>query len=245
MEDPVARSEQLLRAVRTDEPTDAIETALSRLDPDELAGTLDSDGPRLAFWVNVYNAAVQRALAEDPGQYESRRQFFGKPLITVAGEQLSLDGIEHGILRRSYSKYTLGYVRSPFRDAFVDQQAVSQRDPRIHFALNCGAQSCPPVAAYTREGIDDQLDWTAGGYLDRTVEYDSGAGRATVPRVMLWFRGDFGGKGGIYEFLRTYDQLPPDASPSLSYHDWDWSLRLGKYADLERDEAPRASATHE
>jgi len=57
---------------------------------------------------------------------------------------------------------------------------------------------------------------------------------------MLWFRGDFGGKGGIYEFLRAYDQLPPDASPSLSYHDWDWSLRLGKYADLERDEAPRA-----
>jgi len=235
MTDPVAQSEQLLRAVRTGEPTDDIEGALAALDPDELAATLDGDEPRLAFWVNVYNAAVQRALAADPEQYESRRQFFGKPLITVAGESLSLDGIEHGILRRSYSKYTLGYVRSPFRDGFHDQQAVSERDPRIHFALNCGAESCPPVAAYTRDGVDEQLDLAAGGYLDRTVEYERAAGRVTVPRVMLWFRGDFGGTDGIYAFLRRYDQLPGAVRPSLSYHDWDWSLRLGKYADLEEE----------
>jgi len=239
MNDPVAQSEQLLRAVRNDEPTDGIDRALAQLGPAELATALDGDDPRLAFWVNVYNATVQRALAENPDQYESRRQFFGKPLVTVAGEPLSLDDVEHGILRRSYSKYTLGYVRSPFRDGFAEQQAVSERDPRIHFALNCGAESCPPVAAYTRDGIGDQLDWAAGGYLDRTVEYDPAAGRVTVPRVMLWFRGDFGGKDGIYEFLRGYDQLPPDARPSLSYHDWDWSLRLGKYADLERGESPR------
>ena len=277
MDDPVALSDQFLRAVRRDEPTDTarrdsgqcqdspsavswpeqrelgrhglresrlavegIEGDLAALAPDGLAAALDGDGLRLAFWVNVYNAAVQRALDENPDQYEDRRTFFGKPLVTVAGESLSLDGIEHGILRRSYSRYTLGYVRSPFRDAFHDQQAVSERDPRVHFALNCGAESCPPVAAYSRDRVDDQLDLTTGGYLERTVEYDRAAGRVTVPRVMLWFRGDFGGKDGIYDFLRRYDQLPAGVRPSLSYHDWDWSLRLGKYADLEREESPQS-----
>jgi len=228
---PVAHSEQLLRAVRHGDPTDGIEAELSALDPGELAAALDSDGARLAFWVNVYNAAAQRALAENPQQYESRRTFFDAPLVTVAGEALSLDDIEHGILRRSYHKLTLGYVRNPFRDDFVDQQAVAERDPRIHFALNCGAESCPPVAAYSRDGIDRQLDMATAGYLDRTVGYDPVADRATVPRVMLWFRGDFGGKSGICAFLREHGQLPPDASPSLSYDDWDWSLRPGNYAE--------------
>jgi len=239
MEDPVAQSEQLLRAVRRREPTDAVERELAQPDPAELAAALRGDHLRLAFWVNVYNAVVQRALAENPDQYESRRQFFGKPLVTVASESLSLDGIERGILRRSYSKYTLGYIRSPFRDDFAEQQAVSERDPRIHFALNCGAKSCPPIAAYSPDRIDSQLELAAGGYLERTVEYDPAAGRVTVPRVMLWFRGDFGGKSGIYEFLREYDQLPSGARPSISYHDWDWSLRLGKYADLECEEPLR------
>jgi hypothetical protein len=228
---PAALSERLLRAVRTDEPTDELEAELSALDPETLAGALDSDGARLAFWVNLYNAAAQRALAENPDQYDNRRAFFKTPLLTVAGEPLSLDEIEHDILRRSYHKLTLGYVRSPFRDEFLDRQAVSERDPRIQFALNCGAESCPPIVAYTPDGIDEQLDWATEAYLDRTVEYDPEAGRVTVPRVMLWFRGDFGGKRGIYEFLHEYDQLPSGATPSVSYHDWDWSLRPGNYAE--------------
>jgi hypothetical protein len=235
-DDPVALSEAFLLAVRRGEPTVELAADLAALDDDGLAAALSTDRARLAFWVNVYNAVTQRALADDPSQYESRRAFFSAELVAVAGRPLSLDDIEHGILRRSYHKYGLGYLRvpRPFRSGFADRHAPSERDPRIHFALNCGAESCPPIAAYSRDRIDEQLDRATGGYLEQHVDYDPAAGEALVPRVLLWFRGDFGGKRGIYDFLRRYDQLPHDATPSLSYREWDWTFDPAAYADEER-----------
>lgn len=233
-DDPVACSEQFLLAVRKEEPTDEFERQLAAYDSDELAGKLDTDAARLAFWINSYNAATQRALADNPDQYDNRREFFSSPVITIAGRKLSLDDIEHAILRRSYSKFTLGYVRSPFRSSFAKRHELSEREPRIHFVLNCGAESCPPIAAYSCDRIDDQLDWATEGYLGQHVAYDSEAGTVRVPRVMLWFRGDWGRKRDILDFLRQYDQIPADASPSLSYSDWSWSFTPGKYTETER-----------
>jgi len=245
MDQPGDTAEAFLRAVRYDEPTEEFERQLAAIDPDTLAARLDSDAERLTFWVNVYNAVVQRALAENPDQYENKREFFDTKLVTVAGRELSPDDIEHEILRRSYHPYSLGYVRKPFRNEFFGQQSVSERDPRIHFALNCGAESCPPIAAYSRDRIDEQLDWATEGYLDNTVSYEPdsgllGRGRVVVPRVMLWYRGDFGGKDGILDFLRRYDKIPADARPRLSHRDWDWSLRRGKFT--EREEPPDVNA---
>jgi hypothetical protein len=247
MDQPGDTAEAFLRAVRYDEPTEEFERQLAAIDPDTLAARLDSDDARLTFWVNVYNAIIQRALAANPDRYENKREFFDTKLVTVAGRELSPDDIEHEILRRSYHPYSLGYVRNPFSDEFFVQQSVSERDPRIHFALNCGAESCPPIAAYSQAQIDEQLDWATEGYLDNTVSYDPdggllGRGRVVVPRVMLWYRGDFGGKAGILDFLRQYDQIPADARPRLSHHDWDWSLRRGKFADTE-EEPPEAQAS--
>lgn len=229
-EDPVAVSAQFLRAIRYDDPTADYEETLAGYDSGTLADRLDTDGARIAFWCNLYNGATQQLLEERAETYEKRRKFFALPAITVAGKTLSLDDIEHSLLRRSYTKLTLGYIRKPFRGTFVTTHEVSARDPRIHFVLNCGAESCPPIAAYTRDGIDDQLDLATAGYLENTVEYDAAADSVVLPRVMLWFRADFGGKSGILEFLREYDQIPEDASPSFSYHDWDWSLTPAKFA---------------
>jgi hypothetical protein len=241
--DPVEQSAAFLRGVRRGESTDEVTEALADLESEALAAALDTDGSRVAFWTNIYNAATQRALADDPGQYESRRAFFSTPLVTVAGRTLSLDEIEHGILRRSHSVLTLGYLRTPgpFRDGYIDTHAPDERDPRIHFALNCGADSCPPVAAYTREELDSQLDLATRGYLDQHVEYDRdargrfgglrGGGRALVPRVMLWFRGDFGGRHGVVEMLRRHEQIPPETDPRLAYREWDWSFDPADYAE--------------
>jgi len=234
--DPVTLAEEFLLAIRYDEPIDSYVDELAALDSDALAAALDSDDKRLAFWINLYNAATQRALADDRSQYENRRTFFTNPLLTVAGRELSLDDIEHRILRRSYSKFTLGYLRSPFRGEFFERHELAARDPRIHFAVNCGAESCPPIAAYTAGDIDRQLDWATEGYLDAHVEYDPEAGRAIVPRLLLWFRGDFGRKRDIVDFLVRYEQLPPGANPRLSYRDWDWSLNPEKFAEQERTE---------
>ncbi|MFB6175657.1 MAG: DUF547 domain-containing protein, partial [Halobaculum sp.] len=80
--------------------------------------------------------------------------------------------------------------------------------------LNCGAASCPPIRAYDPETVDEQLDLATRGYLESTVEYDPERDRARVPRVFLWFYGDFGGHSGTRSFLREYDVVPEDASPS-------------------------------
>lgn len=195
--------------------------------------------------MNIYNATTQRALADNPAQYDSRRKFFNTPLITIAGRELSLNDIEHRILRRGYSMFTLGYLRrpAPLRDAFSARHAPATRDPRVHFALNCGAESCPPIAAYTREEIDEQLALATQGYLDQHVEFHPDArgrfaglgtaGVVRVPRVMLWFRGDFGGRSGILRFLRRYDCLPAGVNPRISYHEWDWAFDPANYADEE------------
>lgn len=232
-EDPVELSAEFLLAVRREEPRAAVVDDLAALDEAELLSALDTDAARLAFWINLYNAVTQHVLARDPQRYGNSREFFSAPLLTVAGTALSLDDIEHGILRRSYSKFALGYLRSPFRAAFCERHELAARDPRLHFALNCGAESCPPIAAYTADRIDEQLDWAAEGYLERTVEYDPAAGTARVPRVMLWFRGDWGRKRDILAFLVEHGQLPPGAKPRFSYRDWDWSLRREKYATTE------------
>ena len=231
--DPVELPGEFLLAVRRGEPRSALIDRIASLDERDLLDALDDDSARLTFWINLYNAVTQHELETEPDRYESSRDFFSAPLVTVAGEDLSLDDIEHRIMRRSFSKFALGYLRSPFRSEFCTRHELDSRDPRIHFALNCGAETCPPIAAYTVGEIDDQLDWATEGYLAETVEYDPHAGRVRVPRVMLWFRGDFGRKRDILAFLERYGQLPPGASPRLSYREWDWSMNRGQYADAD------------
>ena len=234
-DDPLALAADLLRAVRYDDPTTAHERALRDLDPAALARALDTDDRRRAFWLNVYNASVQLLLAAAPEQYEDRRRFFAAPVVAVAGHDLSLDDVEHGVLRRSMHSLGLGYL--PRRaDEFERTHRVDARDPRVHFALNCGAESCPPILAYDHERIDDQLDLATAGYLEREVDYDADAGVARVPRLLLWYRGDFGGRSGIRSMLREHGVVPADASPRLRYHAYDWSLARGRFAAPERDD---------
>jgi hypothetical protein len=230
--EPVTISHDLLRAVRTGGETAGLVERLATLDEDRLAAATADDGAATAFWTNVYNAVTQLELERNPDKYD-RTSFFGRKLVTVAGHDLSLDDIEHGILRRGYFKYGLGYVPNPFQRGFTRRMRITQRDWRVHFALNCGAASCPPIAAYTTANIDDELDLATESYLSQEVSSDPEAGRVEVPRLFLWYRGDFGGKSGILTILREFDCIPADASPKLSYSEYDWELALGQYRDRE------------
>ena len=227
----VADSQRFLRAVRTSddrEPTlGGVRDRIAEASP----AVLDALGPdeRLAFSLNVYNAATGTALLADPDRFESRRRFFSEPLVTVAGEDLSLDAIEHGILRGSRWKYGLGYVPNPFASTFVRRHRVTEPDFRIHFALNCGATSCPAVAAYDAETVDAELDTATENYLrSETVVED---GTARVPRLLLWYRGDFGGGSGIRRILREYGVVDPDEVSRIRYREYDWSLALDAFRD--------------
>jgi hypothetical protein len=236
---PLETAAAFLLAVRHGDDPAPYRKRLENVEIDRLAGALSSRTATTAFWLDVYNAVAQEALREDPSLFEPRfgivRPIFRRSLVTVAGHSLSLDDVEHGLLRRSKLGWGLGYLPRPFPDAFERRFRVASVDPRIHFALNCGAASCPPIAVYTAADLDDQLDLATESYLETDASYDPDADVVRAPRLMLWYRGDFGGRRGIREFLRRYDVVPDDRTPRVRYRSYDWSLDLEAFR--ERREA--------
>ena len=131
----------------------------------------------------------------------------GRSLITVEGEPLSLDDIEHRILRPIW------------------------RDPRIHYAVNCASVGCPNLQAKPFEAadLDRMLDMAAIDFVNspRGVRLD--ARRLRVSSIYVWFEEDFGGDdAGVIRHLMAY------ATPGLAMrlqrldeiagHGYDWSL---------------------
>ncbi|MFB6111304.1 MAG: DUF547 domain-containing protein [Halobacteriaceae archaeon] len=224
---PLGESQRLLRAVKQDAGTASAWESIENWERTELA-RLPAEARR-ATWLNVYNAAAQDLLRGNPDRLEgtiSRTLFFARETVTVAGHAVSLNDIEHGFLRGRTS-WGLGYVPRLLAGRFERAVRVPL-DPRIHFALNCGAASCPPIAAYST-AVDSELDLATRSYLDNHVSYDPDTGRVVVPRIFRWYRGDFGGTTGIREFLRRQEAIPSDAEPTLTYNEYDWSPDVGHF----------------
>lgn len=206
-------------------------TLLATTTPEDLASSLISDSQRMVFWINVYNSFILILLRENPELYDNRKAFFTDPRFTVAGAKMSFDDIEHGILRRSKIKYSLGYVNKPLVSGFEKMMRVKEVDWRLHMALNCGAASCPPIEIYTLENLDAQLEKRAKLYLTQTTEFDLEKNQATVTALMQMFRGDFGGPDGVRKILQSFEIIPPLSRPAISYHQYDWELALENFVE--------------
>lgn len=211
-----------------DKLADEVYAKLGQLDGDALEKELDNDDKILAFWINIYNTSVQYILKKNPSKFDDRGAFFKAKQIFVAGEMLSFDIIEHGILRKSKSKLSLGYFGKINVSKFERQFRIKRVDPRIHYALNCGARSCPPISVYNAYKIDQQLDASVKAYLQ---EYCAVREKTlNVPVLFSWFRADFGGKRGIKKFLINYDIIQKeDRKKDLKFLDYDWTLALDPY----------------
>jgi hypothetical protein len=210
--------EYLLATRRGADEALALERQLAQLDRSELPRALDDDAPRLSFWLDVYNGAVQRHEVRTDGSSWDRLQHFRHPAVVVAGRQLSLDAIEHGILRRSRWRLSLGYVSNPVPGHFERTHRVDHVDPRIHFALNCGVASCPPIAAYQTGLIDEQLDRATRGYLATEIDRDGSA--IVLSALLLWYIGDFGGPPGLRRFLADHDVEGWNRPIRFKSYDW-------------------------
>jgi hypothetical protein len=204
---------------------------LSKSTLDELTNQLKTDREKIAFWVNIYNAFIQISLYENPKLYKNKAVFFSEKRIKIGGETLSFDDIEHGILRKSKIKISWGYLRKWFCPKWERKLRVENVDWRIHFALNCGAKSCPPVAIYDVENLDNQLDFMTKAYLEEQTSYDSVSKTVSTSVLMSWFRGDFGGKNGAKKILFTY-KITPEKPNRLDYKKYDWALFLGNYRTI-------------
>lgn len=221
-------SQQLLLAAKTNEATDSFEKLLRAADHTELK-LLVSDNEKKAFWLNIYNAYTQLLLQRNPDAYKNRSQFFNAEAINISGRMLSLDDIEHGLLRRSKVKWALGYLNKWFPEKFEKENRVSRVDYRIHFALNCGAKSCPPIAFYDPGNLDQQLDLATRSYLHGEAEYNDTTNTVKLPATMSWFRGDFGGKKKVLGLLKKLKIIPADKHPAIVYKKYDWNIFLDNY----------------
>ncbi len=85
--------------------------------------------------------------------------------------------------------------------------SLNPPDPRIHFALNCGARSCPPIAFYDGNQIDRQLDQAARAFLNSGgARYESERGTLWLSKLLDSYGDDFGGRQGVLTLLERYSQ---------------------------------------
>ena len=151
---------------------------------------------QMAFWINMYNAITVNLILE-AYPVNSIRDISGgffsfgpwdKKRVIVEGRELSLNNIEHNILRPIW------------------------KDPRIHYAVNCAALSCPNLAlqSYTGKTIESMLDSAARDYVNnkrgaRIETFD----KLNVSIIYFWYKEDFGGSNqGIIEHLKLYADEP-------------------------------------
>lgn len=160
-------------------------------------------------------------LSERPrrGHLFRHRRLFRTVGLEVGGLWFTPDVIEHGLLR--------GNRRPPYGwrpllragDARL-AHAPSAPDPRVHFALNCGARSCPPVRAYTAERIGEQLEEATRAYLRAETEVDEARGEVRLPYLMKLYRADFPDPVG---FAQRY--VETDLSGlKVGFGRYDWQL---------------------
>ncbi|MBC7867188.1 MAG: DUF547 domain-containing protein [Gloeobacteraceae cyanobacterium ES-bin-316] len=225
----VALSQEFMYAAKTGEDTKLFEEKMSGLDIEKLKTGLVNDDEKKAFWINTYNAFTQVLLKKNPDAYKDRKNFFTANQIVIGGKDFSLDDIEHGILRRGKVKWSLGYFGKLFPAKQEKALRVKKLDYRLHFALNCGAKSCPPIAFYNPEDIDKQLDVATAAYLNGEAVYNEKENTLGLPAIMGWFRRDFGGKRKMLQLVKQKGIVPEKANPKIFFNKYDWELALNNY----------------
>lgn len=229
--DPLRLAYDYLLATRVDDAAAATaEQQLAAIEPAALRRALAEDAGRLAFWVDVYNGAVERHPVRAGASTVDRWRYFSRPIVNVAGQDLSLDVIEHGLLRRSRWKLSLGYLGNPLPGRFQREFRVERLDPRIHFALNCGVASCPPIAAYAADRIEEQLELATRSYLHG--ESEPRGDTLLAPALLLLYLGDFGGLRGVRRLLRRYEVEGADGR--IRFKRYDWTPAPGNWASGQR-----------
>lgn len=193
---------------------------------------LENDDAKKAFWINCYNAFFLY-LRRDQGH--QKPEIYRSKLIEIAGHRFSLDDLEHGILRRFRIKISLGYLPNIFASSIIKQLAVKAIDYRIHFALNCGAKSCPPIAFYSAEKISQQLEWASLGFLENETDYYPDQKEIHFTKLGLWFLGDFGGYKGIRQLI-TQKLNWETKDYKLIFKDYDWDEQLDNFAESSFDD---------
>lgn len=157
---------------------------------------------RKAFFLNVYNSLMIHAITvlSKPRTMYDRISLYNSAAYNIGGRSYTLNMIEHGILRAN-QRGSGPFAQVPFSNSDARRLcSLPNVDPRIHFALNCGARSCPPVRFYEAHNLDKSLDSAARAYLHDVV-VDIPSRTVTLPKLLQWYKVDFQGHDGAEDVL--------------------------------------------
>lgn len=200
---------------------------VSNISVDDLLKHLLVDEEKMIFWIHMYNGWFQ-ILAQSNNQMG--KKIFSLRKIAFATRNFTLDEIEHGILRKYRWKYSRGYFANLFRPKLIKDLAVEVLDYRVHFALNCGAKSCPPILSFKPQTLENQLTNAKINFIKSETQIDTASKRLTTSKIFSWFLGDFGGKNGIRKMMsEVYNQDFSDYK--IAFTPYDWTQKLGYYAE--------------
>lgn len=167
---------------------------------------------QFAFWVNLYNAAtVDVILRNYP--LDSIRDIgllgqgpWKNKILKISGKALSLDDIEHGILRPVW------------------------KDVRIHYAVNCASIGCPNLAAraYTAANLEAMLEEAARTYINHPRGFDRVDGALVASNIFDWYADDWGNQAAVLDHARKYASGKTKAvlgnATEIDSYDYDWLL---------------------
>ena len=170
----------------------------------------------LALLINAYNACTVKLILDHAGDGDLPESIRDIPspwktkLCLIGGERLTLDEIEHGLVRPLFG------------------------DPRIHAAVNCASGSCPRLAswAFTGETLEAQLEQSMREMVNSTDHVRVHNGRLEVSKIFDWYGGDFGGsRQDVASYVKSFAAPELLAQiealgerPKVRYLDYDWSL---------------------
>lgn len=169
---------------------------------------------QFAFYVNAYNAwTIKLILGAYPGikSIKDLGSLFKSPwkkkIPRIDGEVITLDNIEHDILRPRF------------------------KDQRIHFAVNCASKSCPPLRSepYRGDVLDRQLTEMTAAFINNPEHNRLQGNTLFVSSIFKWYAEDF--NEDIVGFFTKYargelrEKLMKNAGEiAVEYLDYDWSL---------------------
>jgi len=162
-----------------------------------------SKNEKLAYWINLYNAATLNIILDNHPITSITKINGGKPwdlkLVTVDGKTYSLNEIENNIVRPRFN------------------------EPRIHFALNCAAKSCPKLlnSAFIPSQLNAQLTKQTKAFLSNTSKNTIGESTVEVSKIFEWYAADF---GNLITFINKYSSQKVNSNAQISYKEYSWSL---------------------
>ncbi len=162
-----------------------------------------SKDEQLAFWINAYNAFTVSLLVDNYPLKSIQNLDGGKTWdvkrITIDGKKYSLNYIENDIIRPKY------------------------KDARIHFAVNCGAASCPPLlnAAFMGKTLNTQLEAVTKTFINNKRFQTLSPSSAKISKIFEWYAKDF---GDLVTFINKYSAVQVKKDAKVIYNDYDWSL---------------------